>query len=157
MISVYRYGGQREVDKDGKKTTMSVPPPHVLLQMRAFIDVSITHPRIIQEQFKQQGRSVPSVSVKALIDTGASSSVITPKVADQLNLVHTGYQKVSSVQDEQDRPVYYGFIIFPWGSGKEIPIVSCPLKIIDCLIGRDILMHWYFTYNGIDGSIVICD
>lgn len=22
---------------------------------------------------------------------------------------------------------------------------------------RDILKHWYFTYNGVDGSITICD
>ena len=41
--------------------------------------------------------------------------------------------------------------------GKEIPIVSCPLKNFDCLIGRDILLHWHFTYNGPDGSVVICD
>ncbi len=95
--------------------------------------------------------------MNALIDTGASSTVITPRVADQLRLVHTGFQKVSSVQDEQQQPVYYGFIIFPWGSGKETPIVSCPLKKFDCLIGRDILLHWHFTYNGPDGSFVICD
>jgi len=95
--------------------------------------------------------------VNALIDTGASGTVITPRVADQLGLVHTGFQKVFSVQDEQQRPVYYGIIIFPWGIGKEIPIVSCPLKNFDCLIGRDILLYWHFTYNGPDGSIVICD
>lgn len=157
MINTYRYGGQKQTEKDGKKVIVPVPSQLVLAHMGAFLDVTITHPRIIQENFKQQGQNVPSISVKALIDTGASSSVIAPKVADQLNLVHTGYQQVTSVQDEQQRPVYYGFIIFPWGSGKEIPIVSCPLKNIDCLIGRDILIHWYFTYNGIDGSVVICD
>ena len=92
-----------------------------------------------------------------MIDTGASGSVITPRVAEQLELIHTGYQKVSSVQDEQNRPVYYAMIRFPWGKGKEIPMVSCPLKNFDCLIGRDILQHWYLTYHGTDGSITICD
>lgn len=157
MINTYRYGGKSEVEKDGKKSIVPIPPPVVLNQMGAFIKVTITHPRIIQEDFKQQGKSAPTVNVSALIDTGASGTVITPRVADQLGLVHTGFQKVSSVQDEQQRPVYYGFIIFPWGSGKEIPIVSCPLKNFDCLIGRDILSHWHFTYNGPDGSVVICD
>jgi predicted aspartyl protease len=157
MIKTIRYVGQGEVEKDGRKLPVSIPPWFVLNQMGAFIQVTLTHPRIIQEKFNQQGKSVPTISVKALIDTGASGSVITPKVADQLGLIHTGFQKVSSVQDEQLRPVYYGFIIFPWGSGKEIPIVSCPLKNFDCLIGRDILLHWHFTYNGPDGSIVICD
>jgi len=74
-----------------------------------------------------------------------------------LNLVQTGFQKISSVHDEKVQPVYYGAIFFPWGNGNEIPIVGCPLKEIDCLIGRDILKHWYFNYNGIDGSITICD
>lgn len=157
MINTYRYGGQGEVEKDGKKLVVQIPPPVVLNQMGAFIKVIITHPRIVQENFKQQGKSVPTVNVNALIDTGASGTVITPHVADQLGLVHTGFQRVSSVQDEQQRPVYYGFIIFPWGGGKEIPIVSCPLKKFDCLIGRDILLHWHFTYNGPDGSVVICD
>jgi len=157
MINTYRYGGQGEVEKDGKKSVVQIPPPVVLNRMGPFIQVSITHPLIIQENLKQQGKKIPTVSVKALIDTGASGTVITPRVADQLNLVHTGFQKVSSVQDEQQRPVYYGFIMFPWGMGKEIPIVSCPLKNFDCLIGRDILLHWHFSYNGPDGSIVICD
>lgn len=157
MINTYRYGGQGEVDKDGKKSIVQIPPQFVLNQMGAFIKVSITHPRIVQEKLKQQGKSAATVSVNAMIDTGASGTVITPRVADQLGLIHTGYQKVSSVQDEQERPVFFGFITFPWGSGKEIPIVSCPLKHFDCLIGRDILLHWHFTYNGPDGSIVICD
>jgi predicted aspartyl protease len=157
MINTYRYGGQGEVEKDGRKLTVSIPPQYVLNQMGAVIQVTITQPRIIRENLKQQGKIAPTISVNALIDTGASGTVITPRVADQLGLVHTGFQKVSSVQDEQQRPVYYGFIVFPWGSGKEIPIVSCPLKNFDCLIGRDILTHWHFTYNGPDGSIVICD
>lgn len=157
MINTYRYGGQGKVEKDGKESIVQIPPRVVLNKMGAFIKVIITHPRIVQEKFKQQGKSAPTVSVNALIDTGASGTVITPHVAGQLGLVHTGFQKVSSVQDEQQRPVYYGSIIFPWGSGKEIPIVSCPLKNLDCLIGRDILLHWHFTYNGPDGSIVICD
>jgi predicted aspartyl protease len=144
LIRTYRYGGQKEVEKDGQKATIQIPPPAVLAHMGPVIQVSITHPRIIQEQIK-------------LIDTGASNSVVTPKIADSLNLVHTGFQKVASVHDEQDRPVYYGFIIFPWGSGKEIPLVACALKNFDCLLGRDILRHWHFTYHGTDGSIVICD
>ncbi len=157
MINTYRYGGQGEVEKEGKKIKVPLSSQIVLNQFGAFIDVTITHPRIIQEKFQQEGKTVPTINIKALIDTGASSSVITPPVSDKLGLVHTGFRKVTSVQDEQQRPVFYGFIIFPWGAGKEIPIVSCPLKGFDCLIGRDIMLHWHFTYNGPDGSIVICD
>ncbi|MGR3310822.1 MAG: retropepsin-like aspartic protease [Candidatus Brocadiales bacterium] len=157
MINTYRYKAKSQDEKDGEKLPVPIHPSVVLNQWGAFIQVTITHPRIIQEKLKREEGSVSTVNVRALIDTGASCSVITPQIADKLGLVHTGFQKVSSVQDEQLRPVYYGFIIFPWGSGKEIPMVSCPLKNFDCLLGRDILMHWHFTYHGTDGSIVICD
>jgi len=157
MITTWKYGGKREIEKDGKKGVVPISSTEILNQMGAFIKVTITHPRTIQKKLKEQERDIPAVTVNALIDTGASNSVITPKIADQLNLVHTGYQNVTSVQDEQKRPIYYGFIMFPWGKGKEIPVVCCPLKNFDCLIGRDILMHWYFTYNGPDGSVVVCD
>ena len=117
MINTFRYSGQGEVEKDGKKLPVLIPPALALNQMGAFIQVTLTHPRTVQEKFKEQGKGVPTVSVNAIIDTGASGSVITPKVADQLGLIQTGFQKVSSVQDEQLRPVYYGFIIF-LGYGK---------------------------------------
>lgn len=157
MIRTYRYGGEAIIEKNGQKQTVQIPPRVALNQMGPFIEVAITHPASIQEQIKLTGKKIETLAVRALIDTGASCSIIAPKVADQLGLVHTGYQKITSVQDEQERPVYYGMMLFPWGMGKEIPLVSCPLKHFDCLIGRDILIHWYFTYNGVDGSITICD
>ena len=124
--------------------------------------ITITEQRlrlIIREELQKKGNNIPVKQVKALIDTGASSSIITPQVAAELQLIHTGYQNVSSVQDEQERPVYYGTIQFPWGAGKEIPLIACPLKAhgFECLIGRDILIHWNLIYNGFDGFITICD
>ena len=105
----------------------------------------------------EKGTAVPSRKARALIDTGASSTVISPTIADELNLVHTGYQDVTSVHNNEERPVYFGFIQFPWGKGAEIAMVSCDLRNIECLIGRDILRHWHMSYNGVDGSLVICD
>lgn len=141
MINTYRYGEHRDVEKDGKKSTIRIPPKSVLHRMGAFIEVQITHPRKTQESFDQETKKVPSRMVTALIDTGAFSTVITPRTADDLGLIHTGYQKVTSVQDEQEQPVYYGMLVMPWGSAKETPLVACPLKNSDCLIGRDILFH----------------
>jgi predicted aspartyl protease len=159
MINTYRYGARGEkVEQDGKRAPVQIPSPIVLNRMGPFIEpVTITHRQISQELLEKQGKNVPTASVRALIDTGASLSVISQQVADELGFVQTGYQNISSVQDEQQQPVYYGRIIFPWGNGIEIPIVSCPLRRFDFLIGRDVLAHWHFTYNGVDGSIVICD
>lgn len=157
MIFTVRYGGKGKVEKDGKELTIAIPPDIVLSHTGPFIEVAITHPRIVQEELKSKAKAAPIVNVKALIDSGASNTVISPRVANELGLVHTGFQKVFSVQDEQKQPVYFGFIMFPWGSGKEIPIVSCPLRNFDCIVGRDIIRHWHLSYNGPDGSIVICD
>jgi hypothetical protein len=95
VINIIKYGGQGTTKKDGKDLTINIPAPFILTQMGAFLDVIITHPRVVQEKLREQG--------------------------------------------------------------KEIPIIGCDIKNFPCLIGRDILQHWYFTYNGPDGSIVICD
>ena len=152
-----RYGGTAKTQKDGKEVAVNLPGRLVLAQFGGFVDVTITHPKALHETFTSRSEPVPSYTTRALIDTGASSSVISPVVADKVRLVHTGYRRVTSVDDEREHPVYFGFLLFSWGSGKEIPLVACPLKHFECLIGRDILMHWYLTYNGLDGSIVICD
>ena len=158
MINTYRYRGQSEIEQDGKRATVQIPSPVTLSRIGPFIEpVTITHPQVDQERLEEQGRTVPTISVRTLIDTGASFSIVSQRVAAELGLAQTGCQNVSSVQDEQLQPVYYARIIFPWSSGIEIPIVSCPLRRFDFLIGRDVLAHWHFTYNGADGSIVICD
>jgi predicted aspartyl protease len=157
MINTYRYGDHKNLSEDNTTQKLEVRPSKILEIKGPFIQVTITHPVEIQEELRRKGLEVSSLQANALIDTGASFTAVSSQIADELNLVQTGFQKISSVLDEQVQPVYYGFIIFPWGNGKEIPIVSCPIKEFDCLIGRDILNRWYFNYNGVDGSITICD
>lgn len=159
MIIPVRYGGHTEAEKDGKKVKVPIHSAQILYQFGAFIDVTFSHPKAVQEQLRKLGKNAPSISVKAIIDTGANCTLATPKVINEVGLLQTGTQKVFSIQNEQDQPTYYGLITFSWGASKEIPITSCPFAFnnYDCVIGRDILMYWYFTYNGPDGSIVICD
>lgn len=156
MITTVRYGGEKQA-ADGARTT--IPSRVALNAIGAMLQVTITHPQSVQAQLQESGRQVPAKAVKALIDTGASTTVITPGLASELGLVHTGYATIHSVQDQQERPVYYGLILFHWGGRAEIPMVACPLPgaPFDCLVGRDILMHWHLTYNGVDGFITICD
>lgn len=157
MIVTIPFGGHQQVEKDGKKVIIPVPSQLILQNQGAIIPVTITHPKSVAQRLTNEGKQIPAVQCKALIDSGAYGSVITPRIAEDLKLIQTGFQKVTSVQDEQDRPAFYAYIQFHWGSGKEVPVVSCPLKGFDCLIGRDIMMHWNITYNGKDGYIIICD
>ena len=146
MINTYHYGGQHPISHQ------------LALQSHGpLIQTIIAHPKKVAEKIEQRGNKTPTATVMALIDTGASISIITDKIAQDLKLIQTGYIRISSVQDQQDRPEYFVTIGFPWGRGKEVSVASCPLQGINCLIGRDILMHWNITYNGHDGFIIICD
>lgn len=158
MIKTYPFAAFKQVEKDGKKVIIQ-SPPHLLLQVGGpIIPVSVTQPKVVSDKLIAENKPVPVVQCRALIDTGACFSVITPKIASDLGLVQTGFQKVTSVNNEEDQPAYFARIQFNWGKGKEVQVVTCPLKgHFDVLIGRDILMHWHFTYNGNDGFIVICD
>jgi len=159
MINNIKYNLQVNVEKDGKQQTQQIHPRIVLNKLGAVLQVVVTHPKIIIDEYQKNNKVAPHLVVKALIDTGASNSIIKPEIAQQLNLTHTGYQKINSVQNQQRQPVYYGRLQFHWNVGKDIPIASCPLpaSFYDCLIGRDILQHWCLTYNGVDGSLIICD
>lgn len=157
MIARIQYGGAKKEIKDGKEIRIPIHPQSALQGKGPIIQITITQPRSIAEKLKELGEEVPSVQVKGLIDTGAFGCIITPEVAEKLKLVQTGFQKVTSVQDEQDRPSYYAYFQFPWGIGKEVAVAACPLTGYDCLIGRDILRHWYLTYDGHSGMVVICD
>jgi len=158
MIATLRLTATGKTVQDGKEVSVNLSPAQVLYQVGPVIDVTITQPSDIQKQYEEEKKEVASITTRAMIDTGASTTVITPRIAESAQLIHTGYRKVSSVHDKRERPVYYGLVMFPaLGGAKALPLVSCELKRFDCLIGRDILMHWHFTYNGRDGSIVVCD
>ena len=123
----------------------------------ASIPVNISLSASAAELTKSYEKQIKSFNCEALIDTGASISVISPKVAEQLSLIEIGFENITSVHSIELRPVYFGRITFPWGSGMEIPLVCCELQGFDCLIGRDVLRYWHVTYNGFNGEITICD
>lgn len=157
MIVTIPFRGQTVKEEGGKKIVIPVRPSVALQHKGAIIQVTISHPNSVADKLKNEGKAAPVITVNALIDTGAFGTVISPKVATALGLIQTGVQNVTSVQDQQERPSYFASVQFHWGASKEVSVVSCPLTGFDCLIGRDILMHWNFTYNGKDGYIVICD
>jgi len=149
-VSAYHYRAHDE----------AVAPKFALEKQGARLEVVITNPKAVADARQKTGVSVSTEPAKALIDTGAELSIISDVVALKLGLVKTGRQiRITSVQDEQDRPEYFAFIRFPWNATRPVAVAACPLEIegIDCLIGRDILMNWIMTYNGREGSITISD
>lgn len=157
MINNRFFNRTTEIEKDGKKTRTVIPGSLVLLDEGPVISVIITHPDVVSRELHKQNKEVKVLTVNGLIDTGASSCIVTKKIVDELQLLYTGQARVTSVQDEQERPQYFARFQFEWGAYKDVSVIECPLQGCDCIIGRNILIHWHLTYNGSGGFISICD
>lgn len=111
------------------------------------------------EKLKIEKNKIPSIKVLALIDTGASSTAISQKVVDKLNLFPRGTAKVytsnkaSEIRHEFD-------VALEFDSDSYLPILkvlSANLQdhSIDCLIGRDVLQYGLLIYNGVEKQVTL--
>lgn len=107
------------------------------------------------------GGAVPprSISVIALLDTGATTTVVSPEIIQAITPHQTGFTQVHTASQTKDFPTYIGQIVFPWGSAKisEIIELDLPQTLHRCLIGRDLMKNWTMIYDGIFGQLTICD
>jgi predicted aspartyl protease len=93
----------------------------------------------------------------ALVDTGASRTVLTPEAVEKLGLPLVGYEPLARAGGTEPAPVHVAAIRFPlWNlSTIEVIEVFCcelPSQLVTCLIGRDVLSRWLFTYDGRSGQ-----
>jgi predicted aspartyl protease len=127
------------------------------------IQVRIGHSEMEYAQSRLFGVELPEpLVVKGLIDTGASITVINPKVAESRQLRQTGFTILSAAGSQAKYPEYVASMSFP-GSGLRgfdlIRVVACqlPSQPIACLLGRDILRRWLLTYNGKSATVSISE
>lgn len=91
------------------------------------------------------------VGVPAMIDTGATKSVIRQGIAAQLGLNPVGVTYISTPSSTNVLcPEYLVRLVFPTNVLYEGTVIEAPLQgqHIQCLIGRDILSHAVFVYIG---------
>jgi len=133
-----------------------------LLQQGPHIEMRVSATRVEIEEGKAVGLEFPELSVRALIDTGAALTIINPQIATICRLRQTDRNRIIAVGGEAgDYPAHAAAITFP---GTELPgfdvirVVACPIirqPFYSCLIGRDILQKWLFTYDGRTGEVEI--
>ncbi|SRR5216684_5500497 len=139
-----RSYSRTELRKSGPKITVTIGHPQAALALAEQSHLELKKP----------------FTVTALIDTGASRTVISPQLAVTCGLRQTGQARISSAGHITDRPEYAAAIRFP---GQELQgfdpmsLVACPLPAQDvaCLLGRDVLERWNLTYDGRSGLVEV--
>lgn len=94
----------------------------------------------------------PYKPYKALWDTGATGTVITKKIVDDLGLKQIGITKVFHGDGSTDQPVYYINIMLPHRVGfSYVRATEGKLTGFDVLVGMDIIVKGDFAITNSDG------
>lgn len=132
--------------------------PHVVAQVPNLhhegpvLEVQIYPSRPAIEVWREQDHALPPpVKVKAMIDTGATNTVIRQGIASDLGLNPIGEVKINT-PSSVGVPCYQYFVrlAFPNNIIFETVVIEAPLRgqNIQCLIGRNVLVHATFIYMG---------
>lgn len=121
-----------------------------LTEQGAVVELTIKNPA---------GGSGAPVTLKAMIDTGASISTVVDSVAQRAGLQQTGSTQLSGVGGVQTSPIYAASLVIPQFN-VEVPAVEVasipnPLPDVEMLIGRDILRALHLDYHGGAGNFVL--
>lgn len=88
-----------------------------------------------------------------LIDTGAARTVLSPEAVAKLSLPLVDRRIVTRVGGTNEVGVHVASVRFPNSKLATIEVMqvlccALPEQPVQCLIGRDILSRWLFTYDG---------
>lgn len=137
--------------------------PSNLQKHGPIIKVLISHTTEELAEARSLGFEFPdSQPFNALIDTGASLTIINPQLAETYKLKYTGRENISAVGHTGSYPSYAATITFPDQKLRPfdvVRIVACPLAsaAMSCLLGRDILRYWELIYHGESGEVTVRD
>ena len=98
------------------------------------------------------------VTVEALIDTGATVTVVANQVIRQLGLSPVGTALVHTPSSSNVRCYKYLVrLVLPNGLGLETVAIGTPLRgqRIQCLVGRDVLRSAVFVYTGTTNTFTL--
>ena len=145
------------------RTIVLKTSPSTLQQHGPIIQVLVRHTAEELAEAETVGLEFPSSRpFNALIDTGASVTIINPQLAETYKLKYTGMERITAAGSTGKYPGYAAAISFPDQNLRGfdvVRIIACPLASAEmsCLIGRDILRFWELTYNGGSGEVTIRD
>lgn len=151
-----------------KMETTSVP----LMQNGFNLPVAVSTSSMMQEL--EPERTFKTIVVMAHFDTGASNTMIDPKVAEFLELKAVGMSRSHTAGGPIEMPKYAIDVIFPGTELRQFTNLeagSCQLPFnpdqsspnflsnsnFGVLIGRDIMARWNIVWNGPTSTVIISD
>ncbi|MEW6304029.1 MAG: aspartyl protease family protein [Verrucomicrobiota bacterium] len=108
---------------------------------------------------KRKGRSPETLPLTALIDTGASVTVLKRGLPAFLGLKPTSNAMVHTASSANILCDEFAVsLILPHGFKIRTTALELPLNTqgIDCLIGRDVLAQCVMTYVGPENQVILC-
>lgn len=160
---------EKKLDTENPKMTFNYKT-NQLAGFGPIINTYITITDSYKEVLKNSGLRIPEpVRCRFLIDTGAHKSLVKHDIAEkaQIKLINI-HNSITGVGVDATGKSYIGRILFVCDSVKvpgakhnihvDTEISSGTLnnnKIIDGLIGRDVLHYFELTYNGKNGKVTL--
>jgi len=118
------------------------------------VDIKVTVSKTLEATLRAEKKDIPNpIPVKAMIDTGATFSVIQVGLAKKLGLnpIGTATAQTPSTSTTGVQAYKYNLaLFFPNLVTVEVNAVEMPLKgqNIQCLVGRDVLSLGVLVYTG---------
>ena len=121
-------------------------------------------PEQLEALLRKQGKPVPApVSGVALIDTGASLSMVDSSAIEQLRVSPVGSVTLGTAGGTSQSalyPIRLAIVVPPNPpvvAASMAQIAAGPLRQqgLLCLLGRDLLQHALFVYDGVSGRFTI--
>lgn len=123
------------------------------------VEVRLAVGTIIEEVLKRDKQNIPTpVQALAMIDTGATGTVVREDIVKQLNLNPVGLTLINTPSSTNVQCYEYLMrILFPNNVLVEAVVIAAPLhgQHIQCLIGRDVLRHGVLIYTGYIDSFTL--
>lgn len=129
------------------------------------IDVTVMNSPDVLERWGALGLEFPKpISMRALLDTGASVTAISQTFANHCKLFQTstGFE-ITAIGARHSCGEHAGSISFPGtnlrslDSIRIISVVFVREPSYACLLGRDILRNWNITFDGRSNKVTITD
>lgn len=151
-----------------KIETTSVP----LMKSGFNLPITVSASSMMREL--EPGKAFKTIVVMAHFDTGASNTMIDPKVAEFLELKAVGMSRGHTAGGPIEMPKYAIDIMFPRTELRQftnLEVGSCQLPFnpdqsspnflsnnnFGVLIGRDIMARWNIVWNGPTSTVFISD